>query len=291
MSQLKFLIVFFIVCLNSLITLGQNNNSLPSDSRIHKDLNTFFRKYYSKQFLDPKVYQTQDLDMVAFDFEREDTLRPDQISVQKFSGYFMDTVSRECLVLISPANTYPTGPIWGVPYSMLFVYKYQSNKWRLIYAENFFGRLELLSLNKTNKLNQIHVNIDYCNQGLCQWLTSIYSFQNNKLDTIFYNNSYNDLMSLASRIETKDEYLTSPLHGDTLGNEIHLDEIKDLNGDNINEVIMKEEITLFNAIRKDGLYYETLTRKKVYQYLNGKLKLSKTFPYVKEELSYQFNNE
>ncbi|MBO9699773.1 MAG: hypothetical protein J7604_06150 [Sporocytophaga sp.] len=291
MSELKFLMVLFIVCLKASMVVGQNNNDLPSESRIHKDLNIFFRKYYSKQFLDPKVYQTKDLEMVSFDYESEDTLRPDQISIQKFPGYFMDTLSRECLALIFPANSYPTGPIWGIPYAMLFVYKYQNNKWALKYVENFYGRLELISFNKNNKLNQIHVNIDYCNQGLCQWLTVIAHFQNYKLNTLFYDNSYNDLMSLASRIEAKDEYLTNPLRGDTLGKEVHLDDIKDLNGDNINEIVMKEEITLFNTVRKDGLYYETLTRRKVYQYINGKLKLTEAFPYIKEELSYQFSNE
>jgi len=291
MSELKFLIILFIVCLNVSLAAGQNTNSLPSDSRIHKDLNILFSKYYSKEYLDPKVYQTKDMEMISFDYESEDTLRQDQISIKKFSGHFMDTLSRECLALISPYNSYPTGPIWGIPYAMLFVYKYQNNKWKLKYAENFFGSFELISLNKNNKLNQIYVNIDYCNQGLCQWLTAVYHFRNNKLNTLFYKNSYNDLMSLASRIEAKDEYLTKPLRGDTLGLEIHLDEIKDINGDNINEIVMKDEITLFNTVRKDGLYYETLTRRKVYQYINGTLKLTEVSPYIREELSYQFKNE
>lgn len=284
MAKLKSFIALFFICLNSSFVAGRNNNSLPSDSRIHEDLNTFFSKYYSKQFLDPKVYQTKDLNVVAFDYESEDTLRLEQISIQKFSGYFMDTVSRECLVLISPANTYPIGPIWGIPYAMLFVYKYQNNKWKLRYAENFFGRLELITLHKTNKLNQLYVNIDYCNQGRCQWLASVFHFKSNKLTALYNVTSYNDLMFLAAQIEGKEQDFTIPQQGDTLGVESHLEKIKDVNGDGINEFIVTEDITLFNSIKDNELYYEKFTREKIYAYKNTTLQLKEMAPFRREIL-------
>ncbi|MCR6637950.1 MAG: hypothetical protein NVV82_02870 [Sporocytophaga sp.] len=282
MIDVKTFICFFIFSLCASIAIGQSNKNLPSDSRIHKDLNAFFRKYYSEEFLDSKVYQIKGLDMVAFDYKSEDTLRPDQISIQKFPGSFIDTINRECLVLISPADTYPLGPIWGVPYAMLFLYKYQNNQWKLKYAENFFGRLELKTLNKNSRLNQIYVNIDYCNQGQCQWLASVFHFKNNKLTELYNAKSYNDLMFLAAQVDAKEKDFTLPSQGDTIGVENHLETIKDIDGDNINEFIVTESITLFNSLKDNELYFEGVTRKKVYTFKNAGFQLKEVTPFTRK---------
>jgi hypothetical protein len=282
MSDLKAFVFFFIFSLSASIVIGQSNKDLPADSRIHKDLNTFFRKYYSGEFLDPNVYQTKDLDMVAFDYESEDTLRPDQMSIQKFPGSFIDTITRECIVIISPEDAYPLGPIWGVPYAMLFLYKYQNNQWKLKYAENFFGRLELITLNKNTRLNQIYVNIDYCNQGRCQWLASVFHFKNNKLTKLYKAMSYDDFMFLASQVDAKENDFTLPSQGDTIGVGNHLETIKDIDGDNINEFIVTESITLFNALKDNELYFEDVTRKKVYAFKNTSFQLKEVTPFTRK---------
>jgi|GEM_PF-4852947 len=282
--------IVLIVSFSISLVYGQKSISMPSDARVHKDLNTFFERYSSNSFLDPAIYKLEGMEQVAFDYTSEDTLTSDQLSIQKFSGSFLSPRTPECLVLITPAKMYPAGPVWGIPYAMLFVYSYHNKNWKLSYAGSFFGNLELIRLNEDKGLNQIHVSIDYCNQGLCQWVTALMHFQNNQLDTLFYTISYNNLMAVAAHAGDSSENVL-PAVGDTLAKEIHLDAVKDVDGDKISEVVMKEEIILFDSIKEDDLYYEKLTRQKLYSYTNTCLVLKEVAPFTREKLSQKLSKE
>jgi len=244
--------------------------------------------------LDTATYNFTEDDLVIFpDYRDEETLDynvmrlegfdESEVDINKFPGYYNDTLSSQCVVLVRVKDLYPSGPMWGLPYSMLLFYSYSENNWKLDYACDFYYDAEQIQLDPKSKLNLLYVRIDYGAMGSYQWIEAVYDFSNSKPNELLYD------LTMSSSMRTEAQYLEDPKSfrnyagGDTLSQVRLRENITDLNNDGVKEFIRTESLTISGKPKKKQFPMQEYTRELIYVYKDHELILQTPGAFVKNE--------
>jgi hypothetical protein len=279
-TKIFFAILFFISL--ALNCLGINP---PSNNVILHDLSNLLKITDNGNPLDTTKFYIQDIS--AFP-ETAEPISPTNVQITKYEGHYTDSINKQVFVLVTPTYEFiQTDLLWGSPYSIALIYELKKGKWKLISAFNMFKDIEMIQLHAKNKLSQIYVLRDHCNQGLCQWLETVYTFDKGRLKEAYSRFTKSSLMYYQSLLSTAYTEGSTPdivyQQGDTLGQIELKNSFSDINNDQIKELITNEEIIIFSQIKDQNILYESLKRENTYQLINKKFTIVKSSPFIQEK--------
>lgn len=253
-----------------------------------KDYNYIYLGIEGEYELDKTVYDFSEDDMIIFpDYEEEEELgynivrqqgfNSSEVQINRYDGYFTDTLTKQCIVLVRAEERYPAGPIWGIPYSVLLLYRYNHGQWVLGYSTSYYDEVQLVQLDEKSKISLLYVNINYCNMGSCQWLEVIDGFDKEGINGLYYDIVSDESMD-AEYPEDGDttEFWETHSNGDTLGCVKQLDQFKDIDKDGIKEMILSEHLTILEMHAGAKPKNKSYIRHYTYKYKKGKFVLVST---------------